>query len=107
MMKWKLENLSLETAYKRNELTNKVKTAINEFANYSLQVANYSTNVVNYKKLWQSEIQLFESGESTLFMINSREWSYFQAQIKLNELVNKKQKAFLETDYSLGVLGSK
>jgi hypothetical protein len=62
--------------------------------------------VSNYERLWQSEKRLFDSGESSLFMINSREMSYINAQIKLNEIINKNKKAALDTEYSFGLLNT-
>ena len=46
----------------------------------------------------------FENGESSLFMINSREMSFINAKIKLNELENKWQKSLLEVNFNLGLL---
>ena len=37
-------------------------------------------------------------------MINSREMSYINARIKLNEIINKNKKAALETEYAFGLL---
>jgi hypothetical protein len=39
-------------------------------------------------------------------MINSREMSYINAQIKLNEIINKNKKAALETTYAFGTLNT-
>jgi len=70
----------------------------------SEQFLIYKVNVVNYERLWMAEKISFENGESSLFMINSREMSFINAKIKLNELENKLQKSLLEVNYSLGVL---
>lgn len=102
----KIENTLYEIKGKRIELLNKTKASINEFANYKIQIDIYSKNVNNYERLWQSEKKLFERGESSLFMINSREMSYINAQIKLNEIINKNKKASLETVYSFGLLSA-
>jgi hypothetical protein len=56
--------------------------------------------------LWESEKRLFEQGESSLFMMNSREMSMINARLKLNEMIYKNQKALLEADYSFGLLNS-
>lgn len=101
----KIENTNYENKNKRIELLNKTKASINEFVNYKIQVDLYSKNVQNYERLWESEKRLFDTGESSLFMINSREMSYINAQIKLNEIMNKNRKAALEADYSFGMLG--
>jgi hypothetical protein len=66
----------------------------------------YTKNVSNYETLWLSEKRLFDNGESSLFMINSREMSYINAMIKLNEIFNKNKKAALETTYSFGTLNT-
>jgi outer membrane protein TolC len=104
LTKIKIENTTYETRNKRNELINKVKATFNEFNTFKNQIDIYSKNVLNYKRLWQSEKRMFDSGESSLFMINSREMSYINAQIKLNEIVNKRNKAGLDVEYSFGVL---
>ena len=104
LTKIKIANTIYENKLKRVELLNKTKAGINEYNNYQLQSNVYSKNVSNYEKLWLSEKKLFENGESSLFMINSREMSYINAQIKLNEIVNKNKKAAIETTYLFGVL---
>lgn len=82
----------------------KVKNAFQENSSLSEQFLIYKVNVVNYERLWMAEKISFENGESSLFMINSREMSFINAKIKLNELENKLQKSLLEVNYSLGVL---
>ncbi len=102
----KIENTTYENINKRNELLNKIKLTSNEFNTYKNLIEVYSKNVSNYERLWKSEKQLFNSGESSLFMINSREMSYINAQIKLNEIINKNNKTILEVEYSFGLLNS-
>ncbi len=106
LTKIKIENTTYENMNKRNELMNKIKATVNEFNIYKNQIDVYSKNVFNYELLWKSERRLFDSGESSLFMINSREVSYINAQIKLNEIINKNKKAALDIEYSLGLLNS-
>lgn len=106
LTKIKIENTKLDAVNKRNELVNKTKSTINEFNISQKQIDIYSKNVNNYQRLWESEKRLFESGESSLFMINSREISYINAQLKLNELFNKNKKAALEAEYSFGLLNT-
>jgi hypothetical protein len=67
-------------------------------------MAIYSKNVIDYEQLWKAEIKLFEAGESSLFMINSREMSYINSRVKLNEIINKKMKAAFDAEYSSGQL---
>jgi outer membrane protein TolC len=104
LTKIKIENTLYDNNVKRIELINKTKAGINEYNNLRLQTAIFTKNVANYETLWLSEKKLFDNGESSLFMINSREMSYINAQIKLNEMVNKNKKAALETTYAFGRL---
>ncbi len=106
MNKIKTEVMNFEAANKRNELMNKIKSTIFEFNNYRSQLNLYNSNVANYEMLWRSEIKLFQMGESSLFMVNSREQNYINAQIKLADMINKSRKASLNVDYSLGQLYS-
>jgi outer membrane protein TolC len=103
----KIDNTQYEALYKKNEITNKVKACINEYNNYKTQLNIYNKNVLDYEHLWMSEKRLFDSGESSLFMINNRETSYINAKIKQNEMVNKKQKAALEAEFIFGELSSR
>jgi len=106
MARIKIDQLNFETGNKRNELLNKTKVSVNEFNNLANQIAIYDKNVLNYERLWDSEKRLFEQGESSLFMMNSREMSMINARLKLNEMINKNQKAMLEAQYSFGLLNS-
>lgn len=106
LTKIKIENTQYDNKIKRVEIINKTKAGINEYNNYKLQADIYTKNVSNYEQLWLSEKKLFDNGESSLFMINSREISYVNAQLKLNEIINKNKKAALETTYSFGLLST-
>ena len=106
MAKIKIENTQYENANKQNELINKTKSVLNELRGFIKQYDLYYLNVKNYEKLWLAEKKLFDSGESSLFIINNREMSYINSKLKLNELFIKKKKAALELDYTLGILNS-
>ncbi len=58
----------------------------------------------NYYTLFQSEIQLFDNGESNLFMVNSREVGYINTQIKFISLQTKNHLAELKAKYFMGIL---
>ena len=60
----------------------------------------------NYEQLWLAEKSIFESGESSLFLINSREMSYINSQLKLNEIIVKYKKSFLELSHTLGLISN-
>jgi hypothetical protein len=102
----KIQSAQWERDQKRNELQNKLSVAKNRFTNLRSQQILQAQNVGNYEKLWLSEKKMFDLGESSLFMINSREMSYMTSQIKLNELQNKYIKSGLEVEYAKGQLSA-
>lgn len=60
--------------------------------------------MTNYQKLWLGELQLFNGGESSLFVVNYRETSFVEAQIKYINLQSKTQKAAIALWYASGQL---
>ena len=59
---------------------NNIDIAINTNKTTWKQLELNERNVINYKTLLDSEQRLYEIGESSLFMVNSRELSYMKAQ---------------------------
>lgn len=89
---------------KRELLAFKVESAINEFETTQDQIELYTKTTQDYNGLLDGERQLFNNGESSLFLVNSRELGFINAQIKLIELVTKNKNAVLKLDYALGNL---
>lgn len=81
-----------------------IEVAVNEWNATVEQVDLYKQTVNDYNRLLKGEQQLFSIGESSLFMVNSRELGYINAQIKLIELLTKNYQASLKTMYALGSL---
>lgn len=104
MAKLKITETELQQSTKKAELQNKAVNTINEWNTTANQVNQYRKTTQNYNQLLLGENRLFNVGESSLFMINSREMAYINAQIKLVELMAKNQKAELATQHALGVL---
>lgn len=102
----KIDNTISEATNKKNSLVNKVKAKQAELQTLKNQLVIYQQTVANYQQLWLSEKKLFEIGESSLFMINNREMSFVNAQIKLNEMFTKKNIVALELVYNFGQLTS-
>ena len=78
--------------------------ALNEWSITRDQVELYNRTVNDYRLLFNGEQRLFQSGESSLFMVNSRESGYINAQVKSVEIKGKNLKARLMADYALGIL---
>lgn len=80
------------------QLYNKIRAVENEIASYNRQV-DASLNIVNdSEKLLQGEERKFSFGESSIFLINSREVKFIESQLKYFEtyknLLDSKAKLF-------------
>lgn len=100
----KIQEANYQNKDKQAKIRAKVSQALNEWQTTLDQYNLYEQTVKDYRDLLQAERRLFTIGESSLFMINSRESSYIKAQIKLAELLAKNRKSELSTTYSMGVL---
>lgn len=100
----KLQETSLDQSQKLLILQNKVENYAFQINNYSSQIEQFSLTVENYRTMLAAELRKFEIGESTLFLINSRQNKLLDAQIKLIELNAKYQKSRVSMAWSLGIL---
>ena len=82
----------------------KANAAINDWETAFNQLTIYANTVDNYQQLFQSEITLFQNGESNLFMVNSREVGFINTQIKYIDLQTKNAISALKVKYHLGIL---
>jgi outer membrane protein TolC len=94
--KLNIQETKLEIDVKWLELSNKIKTYYNELIALEQQIKLFNDATENYFSLLEAEKQKFFMGESSIFLINSREAAYVQAAIKLIELNVKYQSAIAE-----------
>jgi outer membrane protein TolC len=80
--KTKIYESQFNLSTKRLELFNKYETYINSTEYLGEQLTLISKNVDNYSVMLRSENRLFELGESSIFLVNSREVSFLQSKIK-------------------------
>ena len=78
------------------ELSNKIKSYYNELIALEQQIKLFNDATVNYFTLLEAEKRKFSMGESSIFLINSREAAYVQTATKLIELNVKYQSAIAE-----------
>ena len=104
LAKYKLQESQYLVEYKQEMIRYKVTAAQNQWATTVEQIELFSRTVKDYQKLLKAEIRLFNTGESSLFMVNSREVGYIKAQLKLIELLTKNRNSDLALAYSLGRL---
>ncbi|MFD2904831.1 TolC family protein [Sphingobacterium anhuiense] len=94
MAKLKIDQNSLDLAYKSQELATKITGYKNEIYNYWSQIGIATKNMDNYKRLLMAEQSKYANGESSLFLINSRENKLIDAQEKILELRLKFLKSY-------------
>ena len=101
---FKMQEAELDYTNQIAEILFKINAALNDWETTKDQLDLYSRTVVDYERLLNGERQLFNAGESSLFMVNSRELGFIGAQIKQIEILTKNHKARLKTTYAFGLL---
>ncbi len=104
LAKLKITETTLQQNAKENEIVNKVKNYYNQLVNYKVQVNLLQRNYQNYYRLQQGEEVRFFNGESTLFLVNSRETKALETLIKLTEVTIKYNKTAQGLQWAAGQL---
>lgn len=102
--KLKLQNAELEQAQKIASIQTKIKTIANKVNALQMQLSIQQKATQNYATLQRAEEQRFFAGESSLFLINSRETKVLEARQKLIELETKYQQAVVDVQWAAGTL---
>ncbi len=89
----KIREAKYDLELKRNELNNKLRSYYTELVVLKEQVNLYKATVTNYEKLYTGEVMRFNAGESNVFLVNTRENKWLEAQQKLAEVQLKYFKA--------------
>jgi len=98
------QDMQYEINSQRQKLLADYNYALAEWQIIADQIKLFRTTTLHYQVLLQSEQTMFLNGESSLFLVNSREMDYINAQIKLVELIAKNQLSSIRIQYSLGNL---
>lgn len=85
----KLEQKRLEVALVRRDIGIAVASAVNELRGLDTLITLQRTTVLQARALRDGEQRKFDSGESTLFLVNTRERSVIDEEIKLIALEAK------------------
>ncbi|CAA6805880.1 MAG: Multidrug efflux protein, outer membrane component [uncultured Aureispira sp.] len=83
LVQLKLKATSYQQEAKRRDLQVKVENYFNEVQNFALQTTTIEQMVANYTALLEVERIKFSIGESSVFMVNTRENQLLDAQMKL------------------------
>ncbi len=100
-----IRNARFDLQNKQQELIFKSQAALNEWRTTKIQADQFRQTVTDVQGLLRGEQRRFDAGESSLFLVNSREVSFISAQTKFIELLAKNQTSRLKTYYALGLLG--
>lgn len=88
---------TLDTEYsfqqKRQELQNKLESALLEQQTITNQIDLQNQMTQDYQRLLDAENEKFQIGESSVFLVNSRQQKLIEAQLKLAKLKSEFQKA--------------
>ncbi|ADB39987.1 TolC family protein [Spirosoma linguale] len=98
----KNQQVTLERQQTGRAISNDVQAAWNELKALERQIDVQQQTVRNQRILLGAEQQKFDIGESSLFLVNSRESKLIDLEIKLEELRTKQQKAVAALWYAAG-----
>ena len=98
----------LETEYsnqlKQKEIASKINAGFRKCEFLQEQIELMKKTVDNYKRMLNAEKRNFDAGESSVFLVNSRELALVQAELKLIDSESKFRQAVLSFFHSTGVL---
>ncbi len=98
----------IETNYalglQQQEIENKIRYYYNELSGLQKQITIYEQAYINYQTLFRGEDTRFKAGESTLFLLNTRENKVLEALQKLTELKAKFYKTQVALQWAAGQL---
>ena len=104
LAKLKMENAGLDLLAKKREYDQKIKNLANEIELQTANIVIQKRIVAHTRTLRTAELDKFQAGESSLFMINSREQTYLSSENKLVELEIKLEVSKLKIKWLLNKL---
>lgn len=104
LAKLKITETQLQQSQKEIDIINKVKKYYNQLVNYKTQVNLLQKTYSNYLQLQRGEETRFFNGESSLFLVNSRENKTQETLIKLIEISVKYNKTAYGLQWATGNL---
>lgn len=98
----KIKSTELDRNFTQLNLENKVRFHFNEVLNLQKQIRIYESLNKNLAHLYNTEMLKFSLGETTLFLLNSRETKMLESQQKLLELKAKLYQAYATLNWATG-----
>ncbi|MCA8829146.1 TolC family protein [Hymenobacter pini] len=98
----KVQDASLEQQNSRRNIQNQVGSRYNALKAYERQLQLQASAIANQRQLLAAELQKFELGESTLFLINARETKLIDLRLKQESMRASYEKTLAELYYYAG-----
>lgn len=96
MAKFDFRQIELEYQFKQNETQLKIKSLKFQVQNNRELLKQYNAIAQGYKELYEMEKEKFFNGDGSVFLINTRELRFLDAQIKSIEQEKKYLKSIVE-----------
>ena len=103
-IKVKQMDLNLNVQNETRTIQTNIRSAFNDLKAYQTQLTIQTQSITNQEALLRGELQKFDLGESTLFLINSRESKLIDMLMKQAELVTKYQQSLADLYYKAGMV---
>lgn len=104
LAKLKLQDSQLDLSIERLQLDNKIIAGQTEISVLQNQISITKTLITDYTTMLISEERLFSFGESSMFLINSRENSLISSQISQINLENRYLNSYANLFRIMGIL---
>jgi outer membrane protein TolC len=101
-VKIKQQQINYDLVQSGREITNTITASYNSLTAYKSQMTVQIQSINNQQILLTGELQKFDLGESTLFLINSRESKLIDMKIKREGIISGYQKKLAELYYKAG-----
>lgn len=101
-VKFKQQQVDYDLMQSGREINNNITASYNSLTAYKSQMTVQVQSINNQQVLLKGELQKFDLGESTLFLINSRESKLIDMKIKREGIISGYQKKLAELYYKAG-----
>jgi outer membrane protein TolC len=101
----KIVQTELELQQKRQTIEAKVQQYANDLSNLRAQATLFRDVTANYRRLLEGENEKFSIGESSIFLVNTREQRWLDAQLKYLKLLSELRKSEAGIQWAAGILG--
>ncbi len=101
----KIEKIKLDQEYEQVRIQNSISQYYNEWQQTNIQFQQQVELVKNYLALQKGEETRFKNGESSIFMINSREAKLIEGRQKQLSFASKTRQAQIKLMWAAGMFG--